>query len=158
MLLWKKVHNPLLKFSVHTKVKQIASVNSPTYYSTTHYLANDSGNSSRLINRRCEWTLMSKTCFCTYYGLKKFQRLSKEDACMLQILLESSNFILIPEHGVTFSYVTILRKHFRGACPFPYPKIPIWKCCRICSGTQGLALSPFPTCCLLVKLIVNLFL
>ena len=117
-----------------------------------------SGNSSRLINRRCEWTLMSKTCFCTYYGLKKFQRLSKEDACMLQILLESSNFILIPEHGVTFSYVTILRKHFGGACPFPYPKIPIWKCCRICSGTQGLALSPFPTCCLLVKLIVNLFL
>ena len=136
MQLWKKVHNPLMKFSVHTKVEQIASVNSPTYYSTTHYLANGSGNSSQAINRRCEWTLISKTCFCTYYGFLKFQRLSEEDACMLQILLESSNFILIPEHGA----------------------IPIWKCRRICSGTQGLALSHVPTCCLLVKLIVNLFL
>ena len=44
----KWVHNPLLSFTVHAKVDQIASINGPTYYSTTHYLA----NSSRLINLR----------------------------------------------------------------------------------------------------------
>ena len=46
----KWVHNPLLNFSVHTKVDQIASVNVPT----TNYLANSSYNSSRLINHRYE--------------------------------------------------------------------------------------------------------
>ena len=39
------------------KVHQIASVNMPTEYSTTHYLVNSSRNRSRLINRKCEWIL-----------------------------------------------------------------------------------------------------
>ena len=34
------VHNPSLNFSVHTKVDQIASVNTLTHYSTTQYSAN----------------------------------------------------------------------------------------------------------------------
>ena len=45
------VCNPLLNFSVHAKVHQIASVHA---YSTTHY----SANSSPLLNHKCEWTLM----------------------------------------------------------------------------------------------------
>ena len=50
------VHNPLLNFSVPTKADQIASVNAPTKYTTNHYSTICSRNSSRLINRRCEWT------------------------------------------------------------------------------------------------------
>ena len=46
----------ILKAYSHTKVDQIANVSAPTYYGTTHYLANSSFNSSRLINRKCELT------------------------------------------------------------------------------------------------------
>ena len=51
-------HNPLLKFSVLTKVVQIASVNAPIYYCKTHYLANSLCNSSRLIYHMFEQTLI----------------------------------------------------------------------------------------------------
>ena len=36
------VYKPLLNFSIYAKIDQIASVNVPTQYSTTHYLANSS--------------------------------------------------------------------------------------------------------------------
>ena len=55
----KLAHNPLLNFSVNVKVDQIVIVNAPTYNSTTHYLV----NSSRLINRWCEWTLTQEFAF-----------------------------------------------------------------------------------------------
>ena len=54
----KFAHNPLLNFSVPAKVDQIASVN----VFTTHYLANGSHNSARLVSLRCEWTL--NICVC----------------------------------------------------------------------------------------------
>ena len=47
---FKWTHNPLLNFSVHAKVGQIASVKAHTLYSTTHY----SANSYRLVNLKCE--------------------------------------------------------------------------------------------------------
>ena len=50
----------LLNFSVHAKVDQIALVNMPTEYSTTHYLANSSRNRSHLITLKCEWILKSQ--------------------------------------------------------------------------------------------------
>ena len=56
----KLVHYPLLDFSVYAKADQIVTVYVLTYYSTTQYLANSSPNSSRLINRRCEWTLKQR--------------------------------------------------------------------------------------------------
>ena len=47
--LWRELFSPngskLLSFSVHKKVHQIKSVNTPTQYSTTPYLANNSCNS-----------------------------------------------------------------------------------------------------------------
>ena len=53
----KWAHNPLLSFSVHTKVDQIASMNAHTSYSTTHYLPNSSCNSICPTNCKCEWIL-----------------------------------------------------------------------------------------------------
>ena len=44
---------PIVELFSPRKVDQIASVNAPIKYSSTHYLA----NSSRLINFKCEWTL-----------------------------------------------------------------------------------------------------
>ena len=52
----KWLHNPLLNFSLHAKVDQIASVSATAQFSTIHYLAKSSRNSSRLINSNCEWT------------------------------------------------------------------------------------------------------
>ena len=61
----KWVHKPLLNFSVHTKVDQIGNVNALTLYSTTHYLANSSRYTSRLINCRCAWTHRSgRIAYC----------------------------------------------------------------------------------------------
>ena len=46
---------PLLNFSVHAKIDQIASVNAPTQYSTTHYLGNSLSNSSHLQGSHSDW-------------------------------------------------------------------------------------------------------
>ena len=54
------VPNPLLNFSVYAKVDQITSLNAFTSYSTSHYLVNSSGHSSRLINHKCQWILNEK--------------------------------------------------------------------------------------------------
>ena len=51
------VQSPFLNFSVQAKIDQIASVNAPISYCTTHYLESGSRNSSCLTNCRCEWTL-----------------------------------------------------------------------------------------------------
>ena len=45
--------NYCVNFSSPCKISPNNSVDAPTYYSTIHYLV----NSSRLINRKCEWTL-----------------------------------------------------------------------------------------------------
>ena len=71
------VHNPFLNFPVQARVDQIASVNVPTMYSKTHYLANRLCNSSCLINSKCEWILrveINIKCFklpMTYSAIHK---------------------------------------------------------------------------------------
>ena len=54
-LLW--VHNPLLDYSVHTKVDKITGLSNAIETHTTQNFANSTHNSSRQINRRYEWTI-----------------------------------------------------------------------------------------------------